>query len=84
MFTDWGREDEAFWGLLNSEVNGEPVRYKIETVPGDYHAFYDNLFNAIRRGTDLAVKPQESLNVIRIIEAAILSNSEKRVIRFSE
>lgn len=81
---DWGREDEQNWGLLNTEINGEPVRYRIETIPGNYHTFYDNLFYAIREGRELAVKPQESLNVIRIIEAAIISNAEKRAVSFSE
>jgi len=49
----------------------------METIPGNYHAFYDNLYEAIREGKELAVKPEEALNVIRIIEAAIASNRDK-------
>jgi len=74
---DWGREDEEYWGILNSEIRGEPVRKQMETIPGNYHAFYDNLYEAIREGKELAVKPEEALNVIRIIEAAIASNRDK-------
>jgi predicted dehydrogenase len=79
---DWGREEEEFWGLLNTEMNGETVRYKLETIPGNYHAFYDNLYQAIRSGKDLAVKPQEAIDIIRIIEAAQKSNKLKKVVIF--
>ncbi len=78
---DWGKEDEQVWGILNSEVSGEPVREKMETIPGNYHAFYDNLYYAIREGKELAVKPEEAANVIRIIEAAIRSNRDKCMVR---
>lgn len=74
---DWGREDEQYWGILNTEISGEPLRRKMETLPGNYHAFYDNLYVAVREGKEPAVKPEEALNVIRIIEAAIRSNKDK-------
>ncbi len=78
---DWGREDEHFWGILNSEIRGEPVRNRMETIPGNYHAFYDNLYEAVREGKELAVKPEEALNVIRIIEGAIRSNRDKCMVK---
>lgn len=74
---EWGRENEEQWGILNSAIHGEPVRKRLETLPGNYHAFYDNLYEAIREGKGLAVKPEEALNVIRIIRAAIRSNRGK-------
>ncbi len=77
---DWGMEDEHFWGILNSEIQGEPVRKRIETIPGNYQAFYDNLYYAIREEQELAVKPEEALDVVRIIEAAIRSNREGKVV----
>jgi scyllo-inositol 2-dehydrogenase (NADP+) len=78
---DWGREDEQYWGILNSEIGGEPVRKKLETIPGNYHPFYDNLFYAIREGKEPAVKPEEALHVIGIIEAAIASNRDKCMVK---
>ena len=78
---DWGREDEHFWGILNSEIRGEPVRNRMETIPGNYHAFYDNLYEAVREGKELAVKPEEALNVIRIIEGAIRSNRDRCMVK---
>lgn len=81
---DWGSEDEQNWGILNTEIKGEPVRHKIETIRGNYHAFYDNVYHAIREGKELAVKPQEALDVIRIIEAAIQSNKGKKVVSLKQ
>lgn len=65
---DWGREKESDWGLLNTEINGLHFRGKIESFPGNYLAFYDNLFAAIRSGAELAVKPEEAARAIKIIE----------------
>ena len=67
---NWGKEHEEFWGIINKDENGAPKRKKYETVPGNYLEFYDNLYKAIRKRTELLVKPQEALNVIKIIDAA--------------
>lgn len=77
MGKEWGMEDEQFWGTVNTEITGKTVVNKIETISGNYHAFYDNVYFAIREGKELAVKPREALDVIRIIEAAKQSNEEK-------
>jgi predicted dehydrogenase len=66
----WGREPEAAWGTLNTSIGGLHVRGKIETEAGNYAAYYDNIYDAIRRQAPLAVTPQQSLDVIRVIAAA--------------
>lgn len=76
----WGTESEEWWGLLNTEKNGVPWKGRIETLPGNYSAFYDNIYECIAHGRELAVKPEEALNVIKIIEAAKRSNEERRTI----
>jgi scyllo-inositol 2-dehydrogenase (NADP+) len=68
--TGWGVEHENDWGLLNTQIKGFHFRGKIETVPGNYLAFYDNLHRAIRFGKELAVKPEEAAMVIKMIEEA--------------
>ncbi len=55
-------------------------REKVKTLPGNYSAFYDNIFEHLSTGKELAVKPEEALNVIRVIEVAKKSNEEKRTI----
>jgi predicted dehydrogenase len=73
---DWGKEPEDKWGLLNTTLKDVHFRGHIETFPGCYHEFYNLLYETLVHGKELAVKPQESLNGIRIIRAAYES-SEK-------
>jgi len=73
-----GAETEAAWGMLTAEGTSE--KRKVETLPGNYMAFYDNLYDCIARGGEMAVKPEEAANVIRIIEAAQKSDAEGRTV----
>ncbi|MBN1158460.1 MAG: Gfo/Idh/MocA family oxidoreductase [Bacteroidales bacterium] len=77
---DWGRESEENWGLINTTINGMHIRGKVETFPGCYQEFFNNLYEAIVSGKELAVKPTESLNGIRIIRAAYKSCSKKAAV----
>jgi scyllo-inositol 2-dehydrogenase (NADP+) len=79
-FTDpgWGREPEKDWGLLNTQLDGLHLRGTVETLPGTYQAFYQNIYDAIQGRAGLAVTAEQATNVIRIIEAAMQSNEEKR------
>ena len=56
------------------------VEQLVETIPGDYNIFYENVCNAIRNGTDLVVKPEVTVDVLKILEACLTSNREKRTI----
>ncbi|WP_167607380.1 Gfo/Idh/MocA family oxidoreductase [Maribellus sediminis] len=77
---DWGREEPELWGTLVYEEDGEDVEELIETIPGNYNMFYDNIFEAIRNKAELLVKPKEAAKVLKILEACLLSNREKRTI----
>ena len=74
----------SFWSLLAPGIEmseGEGfVKEKHPTKPGNYLAFYENLYKAIREHAPLSVLPEEARNVIRIIEAAYQSSREKQVI----
>lgn len=76
----WGLEAPEFWGLLNTNVQGLHFTGRVETKAGNYPFFYQNIYRAIREGKELAVKPEESLLGLRIIETAIQSSQEKRTI----
>lgn len=80
---DWGSEEDAYWGILNRISKGRNIRRKYKTLNGNYPAFYENIYKAIRNRKELAVKPEEALNAIRIIEAALKSNAEKREIELT-
>ncbi len=77
----WGKENEEDWGLLNTTEKGKKFRGEIETIPGNYPAFYERLYKAIREGTEVPVKAEEAALGIRIINAAFLSMREGKVIK---
>ena len=79
---DWGSDDPGNYGLLNTSIGGLSFRGRVETVHGNYMAFYDNLFNAIRSGVSLSVTAREGASVVRVIEAAYRSAKEERMISF--
>lgn len=77
----WGADPKELWGKLNTSVGRLHVEGQIETVPGNYMKYYENIYGAIRNGVSLEVKPEQSAQVIRMIEVCYQSNSEKRSIR---
>lgn len=80
---DWGKEDPIQWGILNSEIQGQQFCGNIETEPGNYMGFYDNVYEVITKGVEQAVRPEESRNVIRIIELALESHKSGAIIKFA-
>lgn len=77
---DWGKEPEQDWGTLVYERNGLEFNGKITTVQGNYNAIYNNLYDVIRNGAELAVKPEETVEVLKIIEACLESSRLKRTV----
>ncbi len=77
---DWGKEESDNWGTLVYTEKEDYVEELVETIPGDYRIFYDNLFKAVRNDKELLVKPEEALQVLEILEACLLSDKEKRTI----
>ena len=76
----WGTEPESKWGILNTQKDGLHYLGKIETIAGNYLAFYDNIYDVLVNKKELAVKPEEAVNVINIIEAAFESNKMRKVV----
>jgi scyllo-inositol 2-dehydrogenase (NADP+) len=54
---DWGLEPQAQWGTLNTQMGRLHFYGQVETMPGCYQAFYENVYQAIAQGTELAVNP---------------------------
>ena len=77
---NWGTEPEEAWGLINTEWGGLNYKGTIETIAGNYKAYYENIYEAITFGKELAVKPEESRDVIKILDYCLQSNQEKRTI----
>ncbi len=78
---DWGIEPEASRGLLHTQTEGKVMREYIPTERGNYTGFYDALYGAIREQRPAPVTLSEARRVICIIEAALESNAQKKVIQ---
>jgi predicted dehydrogenase len=72
----WGREPRELWGRLGSEDDAQPV----ETAPGDYARFYAGVAAALRDGAPPPVPVADAIAVLEVIEAAVLSAGDARVI----
>jgi scyllo-inositol 2-dehydrogenase (NADP+) len=80
----WGTEPEEKWGILNTTVGGLHYRGRVETLAGCYHQFYNSLYDSLSTGKELAVKPEESLNGIKVILAAYESSKKHGVVNPSD
>ena len=78
---DFGKEPEEIYGILHTVIDGKLVRETYPSHPGDFSAYYKNLYATIRNGAELKEKPEQGFNTIRIIELAFESNARKCMIR---
>lgn len=79
---DWGREPEAIYGKINTEIDGLHVTGTVESEAGDYRELYRNIYQVLTGAEELAVTAQQARNTIRIIELAEQSSKEKRWVKF--
>ena len=76
----WGTESIERQGLLHTEINGEIIQEIILTLQGNYYDFFDGVYQSIVNDTTEPVTAQEGVQVMQIIEAAIQSSAQKKVI----
>ena len=76
----FGKESKDIWGELDCDKNGVHFIGNIESEQGNYKAFYENIYKAILGEENLKVQPEQSRDVVRIIELCIQSSIEKKVI----
>lgn len=79
---EWGKESENQWGIINTEIDGINIKGKVQSERGDYREFYKNVYKAIVNGEELEVKAKDVRNTIRLIELAIESNQNKKIVKF--
>lgn len=78
---DGWSEPESERGLLHTEKNGSVIREKITTLPGNYYAYYDGVYEALTNNKPMPVTAEDGIRVMRIIDAVYKSSSEQRVIK---
>jgi scyllo-inositol 2-dehydrogenase (NADP+) len=79
---NWGVEPESQRGLLHAQKGNQVVREYLTPPRGNYMDYFDKLYKAIRMGEPVPVKAEEGVEIIKVIEAAIGSNREGRIISY--
>ncbi|WP_178987164.1 Gfo/Idh/MocA family oxidoreductase [Winogradskyella schleiferi] len=77
---NWGIEPESESGILNILKNGEFNKSFVTTEQGNYMRYYEGISDAILNNKPLPVTAEDATDVIRVIEAAMRSNQEKRIV----
>lgn len=75
---DWDVEPPEAYGTLWYDDGGKICQKSVPTVLSGYGAYYDNIYRVLTEGAPLLVPPEQTVDVLRIIEAAKKSNAEKR------
>jgi scyllo-inositol 2-dehydrogenase (NADP+) len=77
---NWGIEPESENGLLHTEKDGVVIKEKVKTEQGNYYDYFDGVYKAITNNTAMPITADDGINVMRILEAVMKSNKEKRVV----
>jgi scyllo-inositol 2-dehydrogenase (NADP+) len=76
----WGTEPRDAWGRILTQIDGLTVDGQVETLPGEYQAYYAGIRDTLVDGKPLPVDPRDSVRVMEIIEAAHESARENRTV----
>ncbi|HMG66899.1 MAG TPA: Gfo/Idh/MocA family oxidoreductase [Chitinophagaceae bacterium] len=71
-------------GLLHTEINGVEIRKELTSAPGNYMGYYDDVYKAITGVAPNPVPAEDGIKTVRVIEAALNSSAQGKVIRFNE
>jgi scyllo-inositol 2-dehydrogenase (NADP+) len=76
----WGAEPEENWGILTIPAGESFEQRRIPSETCDYRDYYANVRDAILGSALLAVSPEWSLNIMRLLELARASSEGRRTI----
>lgn len=77
---DAASEPPEYQARLRFDREGQTVEEAIPTVRGSWDAFYANIADHLLDGAPLAVTAEQGREVVRVLEAAVASSREHRVI----
>jgi scyllo-inositol 2-dehydrogenase (NADP+) len=80
----WEQEPRERWGTLTRATVDGTESEPLPSEAGDYRGFYANVRDAIRGTASLAVTPEQALAVLRLIECARASSTERRTLPFRQ
>jgi predicted dehydrogenase len=67
-------------GILHTEIGGEVIRRYLTSTPGNYMGYFDDLYRALTGKAANPVPAEDGIKTIKIIEAALQSVAEKKII----
>ena len=73
---DWDADPPPLYGKLTTPEGTQPV----PTIPSSYAHYYENVRDAILGQAQLAVTPEQALNVMRGLELAVASSQRRCVL----
>lgn len=76
----WIPTPQGFDGILHTIINGEPVHKETRSEMGNYMDYYEEVYQALVNGAPNPVPASDAVLTIRIIDAALQSSKERRVI----
>jgi scyllo-inositol 2-dehydrogenase (NADP+) len=79
----WGVEDKASHGILSFTRGGLHFSGTVESVAGAYQAYYEAMVAALTQGKPAPVTARDAMAVIKVIELALRSARELRVVAFA-
>lgn len=75
----WGTENVGNEGLLHTEIDGKIIREIVPTLQGNYYGFFEGVYQSIAFNKPEPVSAHDGVNVMQIIDAAIISNENKKI-----
>jgi len=76
----WGQDAPSDWATITTADGSR----RTETIPGAYQEFYHGMVRAIAEGAPVPVRPEDAVDVVRVIELALRSHRERRTVQFTE
>ncbi|HTE19933.1 MAG TPA: Gfo/Idh/MocA family oxidoreductase [Armatimonadota bacterium] len=76
------QEDPATYARVATEVAGTTAEMRLQTVRGDWTAYYRNVADALLEGAELAVKPEEARRGVLLLETVQESVRTGRTVTF--
>ncbi|HEV8304575.1 MAG TPA: oxidoreductase [Gemmatimonadales bacterium] len=73
---DWDADPPALYGTLTTPDGTRAV----PTIPSSYTRYYENVRDAILRRAELAVTPEQALNIMRGLELGVASSRRRCVL----
>jgi len=80
----WGEEPKENWGVLHTVRDGQEKRERLKSEPGNYLRYYENLRDALRGVSPLAVTGEQACRTIRTVELALESSRLRRTVDWRE